>query len=510
MVGAEHPLAIGVEGVSSSRAWFAAVIVAGFMTWPTNGSAQAAAPRDSIEGKWAGMAGLPTDRVQIAFEIKRDSLGKLRAYLYQEVSNFYGLLLPGEIVKQGDQYVLKEWSLKLTPTNGGLEGTYFSIPVPITLARTSSLPAEAPVPDLPRGPGPKWQAKLGGAIYAPAAARDGVAYVGTAGGMFYAISLADGKFVWAFAAGRPVFGGAALMDGALFFVCDNGFLFKLDRATGKEIWRYDLGDGTTPRILLHQVIDNSGDFDFDTNAPTPTIAEGVVYVGSGDGSVHAVDATTGKRIWRAAVKGKVRVTATVDPTRVIVGTFDNLLYALDRKTGAELLKWDSRGPIVTSPALVDDKLIVGNRNGLLAALNFVTGAVVWRVQMWGSSAESEATPVGGSLFLFGSSDLRRVALMDSKDGRVIWRTDVFGWPWPRPVLEGNTVFVSTVGAAPYQTRHLGALSALDRATGKILWRWPMPEWPGSWTNGFHAPPIVTDNLVVVGGLDGSLYAFPAR
>ena len=121
MVGAEHPLAIGVEGVSSSRAWFAAVIVAGFMTWPTNGSAQAAAaPRDSIEGKWAGMAGLPTDRVQIAFEIKRDSVGKLRAYLYQEVSNFYGLLLPGEIVKQGDQYVLKEWRLTLTPTAGGL------------------------------------------------------------------------------------------------------------------------------------------------------------------------------------------------------------------------------------------------------------------------------------------------------------------------------------------------------------------------------------------------------
>jgi outer membrane protein assembly factor BamB len=54
------------------------------------------------------------------------------------------------------------------------------------------------------------------------------------------------------------------------------------------------------------------------------------------------------------------------------------------------------------------------------------------------------------------------------------------------------------------------LSALDRETGKILWRWPMPEWPGSWTNGFYAPPIVGDNLVVVGGLDGSLYAFPVR
>jgi outer membrane protein assembly factor BamB len=352
--------------------------------------------------------------------------------------------------------------------------------------------------------------KLGAPIYAPAAVRDGIAYIGTTGGMFYAVSLADGKFVWSFAAGRPVFGGAAILDGALFFVCDNGFLFKLDRASGKEIWRYDLGDASASRILPHQIVDNSGTFDWDSSAPTPTLAEGAVYVGSGDGSVHAVDASTGKRIWRAPVKGKVRVTAIVDPSRVIVGTVENLLYALDRKTGAELWKWDSRGPIVSSPALIDDKLIVGNRNGLLAALRFVTGEVVWRTQLWGSSAESEATPAGGSEFLFGSSDLRRVSLMDSKDGRVIWRTDVLGWAWPRPTLDGNTVFVSTVGGAPYEIRHLGALSALDRATGKILWRWPMPEWPGAWTNGFFAPPVVSNSLLVVGGLDGSLYAFPTR
>jgi outer membrane protein assembly factor BamB len=474
-------------------------------------SAQAPTPpAESIEGKWAGMAGLPTDRVAIAFEIKRDTLGKLRAYLYQQVANFYGLELPGEIVKQGDKYTLKEWALNLTPTASGLEGTLYPIPVPISLARTTTLPSEVPVPEFPRGPGPTWQTKLGAPIYAPAAVRDGMAYVGTSGGMFYAISLTDGRFVWAFAAGRPVFGGAAAVGGALFFVCDNGFLFKLDRQTGKKIWSYDLGDAAVSRILPHQVVANSGDFDFDTSAPTPTVAEGAVYVGSGDGSVHAVDATSGKRIWRAPVKGKVRVTAIVDPTRVIVGTFDNLLYALDRKTGAELLKWDSHGPIVTTPALIDDKLIVGNRNGLLAALNFVSGALVWRAQLWGSSAESEAFPAGGSLFLFGSSDLRRVSLMDSKDGRVIWRTDVFGWAWPRPTLDANTVFVSTVGGSPYQMRHLGALSALDRETGKILWRWPMPEWPGSWTNGFHAPPIVGENLVVVGGLDGSLYAFPVR
>ena len=146
-MGAEHSLAVRVarradrHNMSSSHGWRVASIAATLLLCSTPTlkiNAQApATPRDSIEGKWAGMAGLPTDRVAIAFEIKRDSVGKLRAYLYQQVSNFYGLELPGEIVKQGDKYVLKEWALNLTPKAGGLEGTLYSIPVPISLARTT-------------------------------------------------------------------------------------------------------------------------------------------------------------------------------------------------------------------------------------------------------------------------------------------------------------------------------------------------------------------------------------
>ena len=59
-------------------------------------------------------------------------------------------------------------------------------------------------------------------------------------------------------------------------------------------------------------------------------------------------------------------------------------------------------------------------------------------------------------------------------------------------------------------RHLGALSAIDRASGKIVWRWPMPETPGAWGYGFFAPAAADGDRVVVGGLDGSLYAFPVH
>ena len=466
---------------------------------------------DLIEGKWLGMAGFPQDRIAVGFEFKRNDKGELKAYLYEPVLNFYGLEMPGAVVKEGDKYIHKDYVMTLTLKDGRLEGTYFPLNAPVTLERTDALPSELPVPDLPKGPEPKWRAQLGGAIYAAAAVRDGIAYVGTTGGSFYAVRASDGTFLWTFVAGRPVHGAALATEGNVYFVCDNGYLFNLDRKTGKQVWRYDLGDARVPRALPHQVLDDIGvgEFDFDCDAPQPVLADGVLYVGSGDGGFHAVDAATGKRVWRFAARGKLRTTPFLDGARLYFGSIGGAVYAVNRKTGKEIWKKDTRAEVTSSPVLVGGKLIVGNRGGLLAALNPATGEVLWRALLWGSAVESTAVDAGDGLFYIGSSDLRRVSLIDSKDGRVVWRTDVYGWAWPRPAVSGELVYQSAIGVRPYQMRHLGSLTALDRQSGRIVWRWPTPECPSAWMTGFLASPVVDGQTVVVGGLDGTLYGFPA-
>src|SRR5205085_923756 len=77
-----------------------------------------------------------------------------------------------------------------------------------------------------------------------------------------------------------------------------------DARPAKETWRYDLGDGLVPRVLPHPTV-----FAWDFKGPKPALADGVVYVGAGDGSFHAVDATTGKRVWRFTPPAK---TSTLD------------------------------------------------------------------------------------------------------------------------------------------------------------------------------------------------------
>jgi outer membrane protein assembly factor BamB len=459
---------------------------------------------DPIVGRWLGDATFGTDRVVIGLVFRRDDKGALTGTLYQPVMNLYAMPLPGTFVQEQGRYVNAENRLSLALEADTLSGTWSSLAFRVSLRRADALPAEASLRDVPRGPGPRWSAKLGAPIYAAAAVHDGIAYVGTTGGVFHAVRVADGTLAWTFNAGRAVHGQSLASDAHVYFACDAGYLFKLDRATGHEVWRYDLGDAQVPRVLPHTAV-----YDYDYQAPRPLLIDGTVYVGSGDGAMHAVDAGSGRRVWRHATGGKVRVGAIAAGRNIVFGSLDNKLYAVDAASGALAWSVDLKGPVTTTPALAGDLIAVGSRASMLYALRPATGEIVWRNPFWGSWVESEAVEREGVLYI-GSSDLRRVSAIDPRDGRVLWRTDVFGSPWGRPLVTAGNVYVGAVGTEPYMMRHVGGVAALDRASGRLLWRWSTPDAPGALQNGFAASPALDGNTLVIGGLDGSLYAFDVR
>lgn len=465
--------------------------------------ATAAASPDPIEGKWVGTAGPPDNRAVFALEIKRDAAGALGGTLCLDRLNYYNQPLPSFHVAEG-KFTVPEFGLELSLQGDRLVGTLGGPAAPVELRRTDRLPAEPPLPDVPAGPDPLWQAQLGSAIYATAAVHEGFAYVGTLGGVFHAVKTGDGSLAWTFGAGRPILGEALATDDAVYFTCDNGRLYKLERATGRELWHYDLGDALVPRILPHPAV-----FDYDHDAPTPVLAEGVLYVGSGDGGFHAVRADTGQRVWRIDAPGKIRGTAAVHGAQVVFGTLDGPIVMVERATGRETWRFDSKAAVTSSPVFLGETLVVGNRGSVLYGLDPADGSRRWRQSWWGSWIESTAAPAG-KLACIGSSDYRRVTCFDPRDGRVEWATDVHGWSWARPLVTEHTVYAATAGASPYMIRHLGGLCALDRATGRLRWRRPVAQAPGSYTWGFAAGCALDRATVVVGGLDGTLYAFPAE
>jgi outer membrane protein assembly factor BamB len=58
--------------------------------------------------------------------------------------------------------------------------------------------------------------------------------------------------------------------------------------------------------------------------------------------------------------------------------------------------------------------------------------------------------------------------------------------------------------------HFGDVEKRDqRATGRVMWRYPFAEIPGSVAYGVASSPAVSRGLVFFGGLDGTFYAFRA-
>jgi len=346
--------------------------------------------------------------------------------------------------------------------------------------------------------------RLNGQVYASPVVADGIAYVGTTGGVMNAVRVADGSFAWAFRAGRAIHGDALVTADAVYFACDNGYLFKLDRATGKELWRYDLGDARVDRVLPHPNV-----FDWDWQGPKPAIADGVVYVGAGDGGFHAVDAATGARRWRFETRGRIRNGAAIDGARVVFGSADHFVYALDRVTGSEVWKQDTRGEVDATPVVHDGKVLVGSRGASLWAFDAATGEPSWRTYFWGSWVESTPVVVDGVIYI-GASDLRRASAIDPADGRVLWRTDVYGWNWGTPLVTADRIYVGAAGGSPYFLAHVASFNVLDRASGRLIRRFPLPEVTGAHQWGIAGSPALAGDLVIVSTIEGALLAFPAN
>ena len=116
---------------------------------------------------------------------------------------------------------------------------------------------------------------------------------------------------------------------------------------------------------------------------SPAVFNGMLYVGSDDGNVYALNATTGAKLWNFTTGGVVEsspaVATGVPNALVYVGSDDDNVYALNAGTGAVVWKFTTGGPVATSPAVVGGVVYVTSADLNLYALNASTGAELWFV-----------------------------------------------------------------------------------------------------------------------------------
>ncbi len=372
--------------------------------------------------------------------------------------------------------------------------------LPLRLRRVERV--EAPPRSDPGGSlaEPVWTFDAGAPLWAGATVAGGLVYAAAEDGKVHAVDARTGEKRWAFEAGGRIRTRATAAGGALYFQADDGLLYKLDAASGREQWRAKILDKPVERLPF----DNPKSR-FDRFGSDVAVDGGRLYVGTHEGKVHALEAATGTRVWEFVTGDSVLAAPALADGRLYVGSYDKHVYALDAASGQKLWKRDTQGAVVSTPAVAGDLVVVGNRCYDLVAIRAATGEIAWKRYLWFSWIESSAVVRDGVAYV-GSSDAASVGAFDVRTGRPRWQADVFGWAWGQPVVTDDRVYAATSSQAGYPAGHKAGVMALDRASGRVAWRYEAkPAEKGAF--GFPGSPALGSGFVYVTGLDGRIYAF---
>jgi outer membrane protein assembly factor BamB len=303
-----------------------------------------------------------------------------------------------------------------------------------------------------------------------AAAAIALTGVGVWGGR--ALLLRPPAPVWIFETGGKVYSSPTVVGGLLYIGSSDSNLYALDARTGDERWRYPTGGAVTS---------------------SPIVTDGTVYVGSNDSHLHAVDAAAGRRIWVFPTGGSLHSSPVVADKTVYIGSRDNILYALDTRTGEPRWRFkggDHEDMVVgfnSSPTVVDGVVYIGCRDHNVYAIDAAGGFQRWR-RTTNSTVDSSATVSGGTLVI--GSDDRNLWALRTADGVPIWLFPTEGGIVSTPRVSERVVYAGSSD---------GHLYAVDSDTGRQRWRFP--------TGGMiRSSPAIDSGTVFVGSRDFLLHA----
>ncbi len=249
-------------------------------------------------------------------------------------------------------------------------------------------------------------------------------------------------------------------------------------------------------LAWHYDIDTGG-----SSLTAPVAVDGILYFAGGLSVVHAIDATTGKLLWRydpevgAAAGQKLRSAwgsrgVAYAHGKVFTGTIDGRLIALDARTGKPVWSVMTTGKddgryVSGAPWVFKDKVIIGHGGadfapvrGYVTAYDQATGKQAWRFYtVPGDPAkgfENKAMAMAaktwtGQWWKYGGGGTAWNAMAyDPKYNRIYIGTGN-GTPWNRKIRSpggGDNLFVCSI-------------VALDADTGAYVWHYqtnPGESW----------------------------------
>lgn len=320
-------------------------------------------------------------------------------------------------------------------------------------------------------------------------------------GVYASASPSLTKLKWQFHTNGQVLSSPVVVGGVLYVGSSDHFLYALDAVNGALKWKFKTGS----RVCS-----------------SPAVSGGLVYFGSFDSTFYAVDAGTGELKWKFQTGGERRFAARhihgAEPSAetmpdpfdfylsspvvwngaVYLGSGDTNIYALDAASGT--LKWKFKtGDVVhASPAVADGVLFVGSWDSFFYALDAATGTEKWRFKT-GEDPEIH-NQVGLQSSPAIADGIVYFGCRDSKFYAVDAATGKERWSFSN---KGSWVIASPAvlgNQVFFATSDSGLFYSLDAKSGAILFSLDFNHWPM-----FSSPALAGDNAFI-GSHQGKLFA----
>ncbi len=209
-----------------------------------------------------------------------------------------------------------------------------------------------------------------------------------------------------------------------------------------------------------------------------TVHDGIIYAGTLDGRVVAINATSRDLQWSRPIVTEPSGGLACDPGPVPAA-------------------------IYTTPIVVGDFIYVGTyttHGGRMYALGITDGEIIWEYPKGGAyiGAIVGRPDIDNGIMYVTSSDSTVYALDINRNGLEEWKSEILDEKgerheklWTSPVVYDGAVYVSTFD---------GHIYALSVETGELL------EWSFKLEAGFASSPVIYEDTIFSGSFDRHLYA----
>ena len=207
-------------------------------------------------------------------------------------------------------------------------------------------------------------------VYSTFAVDGSDVYVGTAQGHVYALDSTTGEPIWQSLVGDRPF--VSFGEGVVYASTYPDLVSALDADSGEILWQK-----RTKGLALAQRVTSRPSSGLSSPlasfvSPTgrltrPVVGNGMVYVGSDDDNVYALDAVTGAPQWLFETPNYVTIAPVLSGAVLYVASQDHYVYALDAATGGAIWHHDGRSR-ATAMTVLDGVVYVSNENGYAFAI----------------------------------------------------------------------------------------------------------------------------------------------